>query len=472
MDEATSADERHEALAFLLQRIDYERQQMPYRCRGFELDRMRRFLELLGNPQDGVNAVHVAGTKGKGSTAAMIAAVLTTAGYHTGLFTSPHIERLEERLVVDGRICTGAELVELMAEMRPVVERMDRENRNGEGGPTYFEMTTALAWLFFARQQVDLAVMEVGLGGRLDSTNICRPVVSVITSISFDHMRQLGNTLAAIAGEKAGIIKPGVPVVSGVRETEPAARIRSIAAEREARLFELERDYSFDYHRANGQPASALTPGLTAELDYIEPTDGETVRINGLAIGLLGRHQAANASVAIATLRRLIERGYPMDEADVRRGLADVRCPARVEIIRSEPTVIVDAAHNAASVAALISVLEEIPPAERRWLLFATSADKDVTGMLSLLIPAFDEVTFTRYLTNPRAVDPEELRAVSSRLFPDRPCRISPDPESSWRWLVESSGRGDLICVTGSFFLAAEVRVLAAGAATQWVVDR
>ena len=246
-----SLDQHETALRFLAERIDYERMRiMPYGLAEFRLSRMRQLLARLGNPQKGLPIVHVAGTKGKGSTSAALAAVLSAAGYRTGLFTSPHLERIEERIAVDGLTCPPAQLAALLAEIRPVVEALDRRAaRRGGGriGPTYFEVLTAAALLHFAREKIDLAVLEVGLGGRLDATNVCTPVVSIIASISFDHTRQLGNTLAAIAGEKAGIVKRGVPVVSGVTADEPRQVIREVCRRRRCRLLERGVDFDFEY---------------------------------------------------------------------------------------------------------------------------------------------------------------------------------------------------------------------------------
>src|SRR4051794_26122956 len=231
-----------EATRFLLSRVDFERTiNVPYPQRDFRLDRMRRLLARLGDPQHGLRVVHIAGTKGKGSTAAAIASILRAAGSRTGLYSSPHLDGVEERLAIDGEPCPPHELAALINRIRPVIEIMDREPLDGPSAsnrPTYFEIITSLAFLRFAEQNVEAAVVEVGLGGRLDSTNVCQPLVAVITSISFDHMQQLGNTLALIAREKAGIIKPGVPVVSGVTESEPREIIAAIARNRGARLVE------------------------------------------------------------------------------------------------------------------------------------------------------------------------------------------------------------------------------------------
>jgi dihydrofolate synthase/folylpolyglutamate synthase len=452
---------RQAALRFLLDRIDYERMQsLPSSEEAFKLDRMRELLRRLGNPQDGLPIVHVAGTKGKGSTAAMVAAVLSAAGYRTGLFSSPHLDRVEERMAIDGRPCSADELVDLVEVVRPIVETLHREAERHdppEQGSTYFELITAMALVHFVRRKVDAAVLEVGLGGRLDSTNVCRPMVSIITSISFDHTKQLGHTLAAIAAEKAGILKPGVPVVSGVTPDEPREVIRQIARRNDCRLVELGVDFDFAYDPAR-HVERAASPGHV-DFRYGRDSDeaGKRLRYEHVALGLLGRHQAANAAVAMAALEELRETGWDIPEAAVRRGLAEVVWPARVEVVARRPTVVLDAAHNAASIAALIETLAESFSARRRLLIFATTQDKDLRGMLGHLLGQFDEVVFTRYLNNPRAVPPQELQALAMELS-GRRYAICPEPADAWDAIHRLAGPDDLICITGSFFIAAEMR--------------
>ena len=220
------------ALDWLMTQINYERTTaVPYETAIFKLDRMRGLLTLLGDPHEGLAAVHIAGTKGKGSTAAMMAGILQASGLRTGLYTSPHLDAVQERIAIDGVACRPEEFAALAADVETAVARLPADEHGQPAEPTFFEITTAMAFLHFARRRVDAAVLEVGLGGRLDSTNVCRPSVSIITSISFDHTRQLGNTLAAIAGEKAGIIKAGVSVISGVTGDEPRQVIREVARE-------------------------------------------------------------------------------------------------------------------------------------------------------------------------------------------------------------------------------------------------
>jgi dihydrofolate synthase/folylpolyglutamate synthase len=452
------------ARKFLFARIDYERaRNVPYRAREFKLARMRELLDRIGNPHRPLPTLHVAGTKGKGSTAAMIGAVLTAAGFRTGVFSSPHLDRLEERLAIDGRPCSAAELVELIERLIPPVTAMDQAAAGDplDDGPTYFEIVTAMALLHFARRRVQSAVLEVGLGGRLDSTNVCRPLVSAITSISLDHTKQLGNTLEAIAREKAGIIKPHVPVVSGVTDAGPRQVIRQICGQKGCRLVELGVDFDFAYH----PPRKLETAPALGKVDFRWSSREGDYHLRGVPLALLGRHQAANAAVALAVLAELRRIGWTIPDEAVRVGLAELRWPARVELVARQPALVVDSAHNPASVDALIETLDESFSARRRLLVFATTYDKDVRGMLQRLVPAFDHLILTRYLSNPRAVPPEELAAVAAKIS-QRPSRVCRDPAEAWQLVCALAEPDDLICVTGSFFLAAEIRQLIRAAST------
>jgi dihydrofolate synthase/folylpolyglutamate synthase len=460
MDRSTATADRAAALAFLLSRIDYERwTTAPYDDARFKLDRMRALLARLGRPDEGLPIVHVAGTKGKGSTAAMIAAALTAAGYRTGLFTSPHLERIEERVAIDGQPISAERFVDLTGELEAVAQALDRDAPDGQG-PTYFELTSALAWLHFRRAGAQWGVLEVGMGGRLDCTNVCAPSVSVITSISFDHTKQLGHTLALIAREKAGIIKPGVPVVSGAVEAEPREVIRRVAAEQGSPLLELGRDFAFDYRAS---PDHALAPG---EMDYRRPGDcaadgHRPPDLENLRLGLLGRHQAANAALAIATLVELRRQGWNIPDEAIRRGLAAARSPARVELVGRRPCVILDVAHNAASAKALAEALGERSTGGKRILVLAVSRDKDAAGMLRALAPAFDRLIATKYTSNPRGLEAEELaRLCVAAGLAD--VEVAPNPQAAWQRVRRLATPDDLVCLTGSFFLAGEMRSLVA----------
>jgi dihydrofolate synthase / folylpolyglutamate synthase len=453
---------RHEgsrAAGFLTSRVDYERTSIiPYGQRDFHLDRMRQLLARLGNPQDALKIVHVAGTKGKGSTAATMASILRAAGYRTGLYSSPHLDRVEERLAIEGAACPADELEDLVQRIQPVVAAMDSapsEMPGGSNRPTYFEIITALALLRFAEHRVDAAVLEVGMGGRLDSTNVCQPLASVITSISFDHTQQLGNTLAAIAGEKAGIIKHAVPVISGVSDGDAREVVASVARDHDCRLLQWKDDFDFAYR----PPQKLEQAPSRGRMDFHCRTAGLEAHFSDLELNLAGEHQAANAAVALTTLLELRRQGWRIPDAAIRRGLVDVCWPARIEVISRGPTIVLDAAHNRASVQALVDVLGQSFSPSPRTAVFGTTRDKDLRGMLSVLLPGFDRVVFTQYESNPRAAKPEDLDALAAEISPIER-HICRTPAAAWEFVRRTASPSHLICITGSFFLAAEMRAL------------
>jgi dihydrofolate synthase/folylpolyglutamate synthase len=441
-----------EALEFWFGRINYEhRSPLPG---DLKLERMVRLLDLLGNPHERLRIVHVAGSKGKGSTSAMLASILQQAGYRTGLFTSPHLCRVEERIQVNGHAITPEDLAALVQRLRPAVETLDRTGEPGRARVTFFEVATALGFLYFAQQQVDIAVLEVGLGGRFDSTNVCQPLVALITSISYDHTQQLGNRLGQIAMEKAGIIKPGRPALSGARASEARQVIERICAERGSPLRQLDKEIRF--HHVPGQLTDARL-----QLPRVQIlTDRRTWP--SMDLGLLGEHQAANAALAVAAVEQLREEGCSVSGQAVSAGLAQVRWPARLEVLAHRPIVLLDCAHNVASAQAVVDTLRESfprSPAGRRWLIFAGSSDKDLAGMLRVMAPHFTHAYFTRYSHNPRNVSPETLAALWSAVT-DSLCTVQGTAPEAWETCRGEAGPEDLICITGSVFLAGELRPL------------
>lgn len=458
------SDDYQESLDFLYGRLNYERVGMPRIPSELRLGRMRRLLRRLGDPHESLRVVHVAGTKGKGSTSAMIAAALSASGLRTGLFCSPHLHRLEERFSIDGVAATPEELVALTAAVAPTVAALDAENvALHHRGPTFFEITTAMGLLHFAREGAEAVVLEVGLGGRLDSTNVVRPAVSVITNISLDHTRQLGTNVAAIAREKAGILKRGRPCVSG--ESNPEARdvIREVAREHRGVFREIGTDFSYEY-LAPPAPLTRPTAGKVAVRTWL--TDWGTVDLP-----LLGEHQAHNAAVALAALDVLAEEGVDVGREAVARGFASLRWPARVEVMGESPWVVVDGAHNVASAEALAETLRTCFPPTPRTLVFGTTRDKDLRGQLSALLPGTMAVIATRYVENPRAVAPEEVAEVV-RSLGGPPAIVTHDPASALAAARRETPRDGLICVTGSLFLAAETRAVLGGHGTQPVPER
>lgn len=444
------------AAGFLLGRIDYERTPPSGNAAGtFRLARMADLLQRLGDPQLAIPCVHIAGSKGKGSTAVMTASILTAAGRRTGLFTSPHIHRFEERIQIDGNLIPPERFDALVNRLRPVAEEMDG---GPLGGPTFFELTTALAWLYFVEQRVEVVVLEVGLGGRLDATNLCRPLVTVITSISRDHTRILGDTLEAIAGEKAGIIKPGVPVLTAVSDPGPLAVIRQRAAAAGAPCHVVGEELRVTPQRSGGATETDHLPRYTFDLE----TPWRAHR--ALPVPLPGLHQTRNAALATAAADCLNSTaGLPIPETAIPTGLTRVQWPLRIEVAGERPTLILDAAHNEESIAALVQTLRALP-ARRRRVVCAISRDKDAAAILRLLADGFDELILTRFLGNPRAFPPAELLHCCE---PSCVSRVSTadSPAEALQLARARSGPEDLICVTGSFFLAGEVREMLRGTA-------
>lgn len=438
-----------EALDWWFSHVNFE-QRTPT-PRELKLDRMRALLQQLGDPHRNLRIVHIAGSKGKGSTAAMLASIAQQAGYRTGLFTSPHLSHLEERFQVDGKPITAPELTQLLGEIRQVLEA-SRSFRNRP--PTFFEIATALGLLHFLRRRVEVVLLEVGLGGRLDSTNVCSPRLSVITSISYDHTRILGDKLALIAREKAGIIKPGCPVVSGVTAPEAREVIASVSQQQRAPLMQLERDFRFQYH-----------PGQVSASGYVPArveVQTSTRKWPLLEIGLLGEHQGANAAVVLACVEQLNQQGWHLSDQAVVRGLAQVHWPARLEVMNRRPFLLLDCAHNVASAEALVETLRQSFPSGRRLLVFACSADKDIAGIFQVFAPVFSHAYLTRYTTSSRSVPPEQL-AEWWRERSQVPCTVVSTPQEALRLAQAAAGPEDLVCLTGSVFLAGEVRPLLCG---------
>src|SRR5215471_15952432 len=393
-----------EALAYLYSLSDFERGGPYSRNPEENLPRESRLLELLGNPQQSYTCTLIAGTKGKGSTSALIERVLRQAGLRTGLYTQPDLHTFRERMRVNGHLISEGEVAELIPEVRAAVEAI--QHRHEFGPFITYEVATTLALLYFSRQHVEHAVLEVGLGGRLDATNVTQPLVSVITSISYDHMQILGNTLTEIATEKAGIIKPNGVVVTSAQALEALLAIATVSQRQRARLVRV--------GAAGTDPVQAeVESGRLPALRYryrLEKRDEErqyfTVwtpsrTYSGLEIPLRGEYQLENATAALATLERLNERGIAWDEAALRAGFQEVRWPARIEVVGHNPTIIVDGAHNADSMKKLIQALHDSFTMHRLIVVLSLFRDKDLIGIARALAEV-DIVILTR-VAGPRS---------------------------------------------------------------------
>jgi len=432
-----------QAERWLLSSTNYEvERRVPYNQSSFNLSRMEKLLAALGKPHEQLKTVHIAGTKGKGSTGAMLKAMLSASGLRTGFYTSPHLNEITERIQVGSKNVTRAEFVELVNIVQPVVERMRKNS-----GPTFFEIITAMSFLHFVRKEVDIAVVEVGLGGRLDSTNVLMPEVVCIANVSYDHMKQLGNTLTEIAGEKAGVIKKGVPVVVSQQMPEAYAVLNSTAATRGAPFYCLGKNIEFHFR------CEKLRHEPTSNRVSIRFEHGSFKHI---PVPLMGEHQGSNCALALAALGLLKSRGWDIDVARAVDGLIDTDWPGRMERFDADPPFLLDGAHNAASMQALMKGINQNLTYDSMVVIFGCQRDKDIDGMLDQLKLGADKVVFTR-TNNPRAADPVELAGRMSERF-GKEAQIAPDLDAAIRFARAAAGREDLITVTGSLYLVGEAR--------------
>jgi dihydrofolate synthase/folylpolyglutamate synthase len=407
----------------------------------FNLERMRKLLKVLGNPEKDVRFVHIAGTKGKGSTVAMLANMLQACGYTIGTYTSPHLIDLRERIQINNQMINHADLTDLFKQIRDKAGRLDEK-------PTFFEILTAAAIRHFADQAVDLAVLETGLGGRLDSTNVVRPEVCGITQISYDHMNVLGQKLTEIAAEKAGIMKKGVTCLTVEQEPAVMKVLRQAATDAGTTLLVAGRDIEFSYRFESNRE---LGPHTRVCLTTPNGT------YDHLPVPLKGEHQALNCGLALAILDKLREKGFKTTEEKVTQGLADTKLPGRMEMAWTEPRILLDGAHNAASIQALIRSIGAHIPYDSLVVIFGCGEDKDVEGMLRQINLGADKVIFTRARSNPRAVEPADLMHKFNELS-GKMAQIAPTLEDAINLAARAVGREDLICVTGSFYLVGEAK--------------
>jgi len=404
------------------------------------LEAVQGLLDRLERPERRYPSLHIAGTNGKGSTAAMAASMLQAAGYRVGLYTSPHLVDFRERILVNGSMMTEADMAALTDRVC-AVSGAPRES-------TFFEFTTAMAFRHFADSGIDVAVIEVGLGGRFDATNVLAPIVTAITTVAFDHQEHLGTTLAAIAFEKAGIIKPGVPVVVGRVPDEAADVLTRVAGERDAPLHRLPGDFQVE-----GEPS--------APFRY----NGLNISYNGLTCPLAGRHQLDNAACALALLESAANQGLPVSETAVRDGLRTVRWGGRLETADAHPRLVLDGAHNpdaAAAVADYVADFRRGRAGSRVLLILGIMRDKDREGILDHLLPHVDEVIVTQ-AGGPRATPAQDLASlVTAR---GRTAHVRPDPADAMSLARRMAAPDDLILLTGSLLLVGEAKAILQGCA-------
>jgi dihydrofolate synthase/folylpolyglutamate synthase len=404
------------------------------------LDNIRRIMEKLGNPQEGLKFVHVAGTNGKGSVCAMLTSVLNTAGYKAGLYTSPHLRSFRERITVNGVQIPRERVVAFTKELQKIALEIESEH---EAHPTYFEITTAMALKYFAEAGIDIAVMEVGMGGRFDATNIITPELSVITDISMDHSEYLGDTLKKIAFEKAGIIKQGVQVITSTQDNDVMAVIEKRAGELKAPLAVQGKDFSYELIKSDDN-GNDLNFNIDANTDL-------KYTLNELHIPLLGKYQAQNCALAAAAGTFLNRSGIDIKSDAIYEGLSKVNWPARLQVMQRSPTVILDCSHNPKGIRALVDSIKELFSYDKITLVIGMVKEKDRAEMLDVLVELKPEVITVRPDTH-RALDPEILGSE----FASRGVvtRVIPDILESVGYAVNNAGSEDMVIITGSFYTA------------------
>ena len=433
------------AIGYLFDKTDYENQKrLRYNVTTFNLGRMKKLLSLLGNPHLKIPTVHIAGTKGKGSTATMLARMLESNDYSVGLYTSPHVVSLHERIVVDSKMITESQMFGLLNRIYRPVEKISKTDP-----PTFFEIITAMAFMHFADSQVDIAVIETGLGGRLDSTNLIKPEVIGITSISLDHQNLLGDSLDSIAKEKAGVFKSGVPIVTVKQEPEAMHVLKSQALAVKAPLSvtgdDIDFSYRFETSREHGPHTRICLTTPTSKFEHLK-------------VPLYGRHQAINCGLALAMLDKLKSGGYEIDNEKATEGLKNTFLQGRMEIICEDPRIMIDAAHNAESIKALIYAIGQNIPYDSMVMIFGCNSDKDVEGMLRTLQYGADKVIFT-HSSSAKAVPPQDLADMYTEIC-GKMCQSANGLGEALGLAKNAVGREDLICITGSFYLIGQAKGL------------
>ena len=431
-----------QAIDYLFKRTDYEKEEaLRYNITTFSLERMEKLLSLLGDPHRKIPTVHIAGTKGKGSTATMLAKMLEANDYKVGLYTSPHVLHLHERISVNSEMVSESEMRGLLNRIYAPIEKMSKTDP-----PTFFEIMTALAFMHFVDKGVDIAVIETGLGGRLDSTNVIQPAVIGITSLSIDHQQQLGETIDSIALEKAGVLKRGVPVITVQQEPAAMNVLRSTAVSLKAPLSvtgsDIDFSHRFETSREHGPHTRVCLTTPTSKFEH-------------LRVPLHGKHQAINCGLALAMLDKLKSVGFKIDNEKASEGLQKVTLPGRMEMISRDPRIMIDAAHNAASIRALIHAIGQNIPYDSMVVIFG--CNNDIMGMLQELQYGADKVIFTRS-NSAKAVSPEDLAEMYTELC-GKMCQSAPSLGPALQLAKSAISKEDLICITGSFYLIGQAKM-------------
>jgi dihydrofolate synthase/folylpolyglutamate synthase len=426
-----------EALRYLDSLTNYEAKDKYDYNQSFTLDRMRRLASFLADPQKNFKSIHIAGTKGKGSTSAITYSILKSAGYKTGLYTSPHLVSFRERIRIDDQLIGEDDIARLLTKIRDAASGMK------EDAPTFFETCTAIAYLYFSEKRVDFAVFEVGLGGRLDATNIIEPLVEAITPISYEHTDKLGNTLTSIAGEKGGIIKDDSFCVIAPQEKEALDAIIKICSDRKAKPVIVGKDIKFKELELGDSKEYFVVSGLSG--DYLE-----------LEMSLLGSHQIANCATAIGIMEALRFHDINISADAIRKGVKNAKWPGRLETVSKNPRIVLDGAQNRASANALKKSVNRNFKYKKLILVLGVSKDKDIKGILEELTPIADKVILTKSKIKSRAAEPSMIK----ELIPSsaKSVYMTDTVDGAMEKAKSFAGVDDLILVTGSLFVVGEAK--------------
>ena len=434
-----------EALQYLGSFINYEKKDSYDYKKSFKLDRMKRLASGLGNPQEDLKSIHIAGSKGKGSTCAFTHSILKEAGFKVGLYTSPHLVSFRERIRINDCLISENDIARLLERIKEILVHFK------DDPPSFFEVYTALAYLYFKENKVDFAIYETGLGGRLDATNIIRPLVSAVTPISYEHTDKLGSTLAGIAAEKGGIIKNNSICISAPQEAEAIEVIEKICVDKKTRLIRVGKDIFFEELKADDEKEVFNVFGIFTEYPMLKTR-------------LLGRHQVVNSATAVGVIEALRFSGITIPIEAVRRGIESARWPGRLEIVGRSPLVVLDGAHNPASSGVLADSIRRIFKYKKLILILGASKDKDIKGMLDELLPISDSVILTKSKIVARALEPVRIRELIGQnlMGIKRGGRKGVFLTSGIQEAVSKAKNmakpEDLILVTGSLFLVGEAR--------------
>ncbi len=430
------------AVRHLLEQVNVERMRVVrYDDATFKLDRVRQLLNALGNPHEQIRTVHIAGTLGKGSTAAMIASMLQGCGHGVGVYTSPHLIDIRERIAINGQLIGKNDFTALVREVSAVAAKQRDK-------PTYFELMTAMAFKYFADQAVDIAVIETGLGGRLDATNVITPEVTVITKIDYDHTQILGKSLAEIAREKAGVFKRRVPALTIEQDPAVTEVLQEMAQKLDVDLRTIDKEIEFSSRFGQSETLGPHTRVCVLT---------ETSNFMHLPVPLPGEHQSMNCGLALATIDQLKASGLTFAEVPLHEGLARTTTPGRMELVWKMPRILIDGAHNPASVQALMRCVGAYVPYDSMICIFGCCQDKDIPTMLDRLASGSDKVIFTKARGTPRAAEPEDLHRIFSEQS-GKMSQVAATLPDALDLATRAVGRDDVICITGSFYLAGDAK--------------